>query len=74
MSIFGCMQINWRWHGSAFDGVSDMLDPVKNTRYAARFLRLLHDRARQLGQRHPALSFGGPGARHGPMRRGSSAI
>ncbi|CUX82070.1 MAG: putative soluble lytic transglycosylase [Roseibaca calidilacus] len=40
----GCMQINWRWHGSAFDGVSDMLDPVKNTRYAARFLRLLHDR------------------------------
>jgi hypothetical protein len=40
----GCMQLNWRWHGSAFSDASEMLDPVMNTRYAANFLRDLHDR------------------------------
>lgn len=40
----GCMQINLRWHAEAFTDLREMLDPVRNTRYAARFLRELHDR------------------------------
>ena len=39
------MQLNWRWHGAAFPDAATMLDPVANTRYAARFLRQLHDDA-----------------------------
>jgi hypothetical protein len=38
----GCFQINLRWHGHAFDSVSDMFDPTQNARYAARFLTGLH--------------------------------
>lgn len=40
----GCMQLNWKWHASAFPSPDAMLDPVENTRYAARFLRELHTR------------------------------
>lgn len=40
----GCMQLNWHWHGDAFANADEMMDPVANTRYAARFLRSLHDR------------------------------
>lgn len=40
----GCMQINYRWHRDGFGSVEDMMDPVQNTRYAARFLRMLRDR------------------------------
>lgn len=39
----GCMQLNWRWHGGAFPDAATMMDPVANTRYAARFLRRLRD-------------------------------
>lgn len=41
----GCMQLNWRWHGTAFPDAPSMLDPVANTRYAAHFLRQLYDTA-----------------------------
>ena len=34
----GCMQVNWRWHGEAFDSPEQMMDPAANTDYAARFL------------------------------------
>lgn len=34
----GCMQVNWRWHGEAFDSLEQMIDPAANTEYAARFL------------------------------------
>jgi soluble lytic murein transglycosylase-like protein len=37
----GCMQINHRYHGDRFAGVSDMLDPARNVDYAARFLKQL---------------------------------
>ncbi len=38
----GCMQINYRWHGDAFDGrLERMLDPDANVRYAARHLHSL---------------------------------
>lgn len=39
----GCFQINYKWHGQAFDSVADMFDPDQNAAYAARFLRDLHD-------------------------------
>lgn len=38
----GCMQINYRYHSSAFSSVDQMLDPRANVNYAARFLAELH--------------------------------
>lgn len=38
----GCFQINWRWHGAAFDTVEGAFEPFANARYAAGFLRQLH--------------------------------
>ena len=40
----GCMQLNWKWHSAGFQSAADMMDPVRNTRYAARFMAELHDR------------------------------
>lgn len=40
----GCMQVNYRWHGEGFDSPADMLDPYRNTSYAARHLRDLFER------------------------------
>lgn len=40
----GCMQINYRYHADAFGSVADMLDPVRNVDYAARFLKTLKGR------------------------------
>lgn len=40
----GCMQINYRWHGSHFASVTEMFDPAHNVDYAARFLRELKTR------------------------------
>lgn len=37
----GCFQVNRRWHGAAFDGLDEMLDPLANADYAARFLAAL---------------------------------
>jgi soluble lytic murein transglycosylase-like protein len=37
----GCMQINHHYHGGEFESVSSMLDPHRNVRYAARFLKKL---------------------------------
>lgn len=34
----GCMQINLRYHGTAFKNLEEAFDPLKNTTYAARFL------------------------------------
>jgi len=34
----GCMQLNFRWHGDNFATLSDMIDPARNTEYAARYL------------------------------------
>ncbi|MFV1494510.1 transglycosylase SLT domain-containing protein [Phaeobacter sp. JH20_36] len=39
----GCFQINFKWHGQAFDSIDQMFDPLANAQYAARFLRELHD-------------------------------
>lgn len=38
----GCFQINWRWHGAAFDTPGHAFQPLANARFAARFLRQLH--------------------------------
>lgn len=40
----GCMQINLKFHGEAFDSVEDALNPEKNVRYSAKFLRNLYNR------------------------------
>jgi len=34
----GCLQLNLRWHGEAFESIDAMFDPDANARYAARFL------------------------------------
>jgi hypothetical protein len=34
----GCFQLNHRWHAGAFTSAADMIDPVRNADYAARFL------------------------------------
>ncbi len=38
----GCFQINYRWHGKAFQSIDAMFDPDQNAAYAARFLKQLH--------------------------------
>ena len=38
----GCMQINLKYHGHAFNSVEDALEPTKNVAYSAEFLRKLY--------------------------------
>lgn len=40
----GCMQINMKYHGSAFKSAEDALDPVKNAAYSAKFLYNLYQK------------------------------
>jgi hypothetical protein len=40
----GCMQLNWKWHSAGFATPEDMIDPTRNTRYAARFMVELYNR------------------------------
>jgi len=37
----GCLQVNLAYHPAAFAGLQEAFDPVANSLYAARFLRLL---------------------------------
>ena len=37
----GCMQLNLRWHGSAFSNLSEMLSPLANVTYASSYLEKL---------------------------------
>ncbi len=38
----GCMQINLKYHPNAFSSLAEAFDPETNVRYAARFLKDLH--------------------------------
>jgi hypothetical protein len=38
----GCFQVNFRWHGSAFESLENMLSPTENALYAAKFLLKLY--------------------------------
>ncbi len=38
----GCMQINLKYHGEAFSSVEEAIDPQKNVKYSAKFLRKLY--------------------------------
>ena len=38
----GCMQVNLHYHGDAFAGLEEALDPAANIAYAAEFLTNLH--------------------------------
>lgn len=40
----GCMQLNWKWHSAGFASAEDMIDPERNTRYAALFMVELEQR------------------------------
>ncbi len=40
----GCMQINLKYHGEAFNSLDDAIDPLKNVKYSAKFLRSLYSR------------------------------
>ncbi|MFC7703630.1 hypothetical protein ACFQXB_05410 [Plastorhodobacter daqingensis] len=40
----GCMQVNYHWHGDHFRSLEEMIDPLRNVDYAARFLIDLHQR------------------------------
>jgi len=40
----GCMQINLKYHGQAFNSVEEALDPNKNAAYGARFLQKLYQK------------------------------
>lgn len=41
----GCFQLNYRWHGEAFDSLAQMFDPASNATYAAKFLGNLRQEA-----------------------------
>ena len=38
----GCFQINYKWHGAAFQSIDHMFDPSENARYAAHFILKLY--------------------------------
>jgi len=38
----GCFQINYKWHGDAFQSIDEMFDPKINAQYAATFLTDLY--------------------------------
>ncbi len=40
----GCMQLNYRWHNKFFNNLSEMISPIKNVDYGARFLKKLYQR------------------------------
>ena len=39
----GCMQINLRYHPTAFKSLEEAFDPATNIAYATKFLKSLHD-------------------------------
>ncbi len=43
----GCMQINLKYHGTAFKNLDEAFDPQKNANYSAQFLRNLYKRNKQ---------------------------
>lgn len=43
----GCMQINLRFHGKAFQSLEDAFEPEKNVAYSATFLKQLHKRNKE---------------------------
>lgn len=38
----GCMQINLKYHGEAFNSVDEAIDPANNVKYSAKFLQTLY--------------------------------
>lgn len=40
----GCMQINLKYHGDAFNSIEDAMEPKHNVDYAAGYLKSLHEK------------------------------
>lgn len=43
----GCMQINLKYHGNAFNSLEEAFNPQKNVAYSAQFLKKLYNRNHQ---------------------------
>ncbi|MDA9989394.1 transglycosylase SLT domain-containing protein [Paracoccaceae bacterium] len=50
----GCMQLNLRWHARHFDSLEDMISPIENVSYAAKFLQELY---KETGTWEKAVKF-----------------
>ena len=50
----GCMQLNMRWHAEFFDSLQQMMSPLDNVRYAARYLEQLY---KETGSWEKAVKF-----------------
>ena len=50
----GCMQLNIRWHADFFDSFQQMMNPLDNVRYAARYLEQLY---KETGSWEQAVKF-----------------
>jgi len=50
----GCMQLNIRWHADFFDSLQQMMNPLDNVRYAARYLEQLY---KETGSWEKAVKF-----------------
>ena len=50
----GCMQLNIRWHAEFFDSEEQMMNPLDNVRYAARYLEQLY---KETGSWETAVKF-----------------
>ena len=50
----GCMQLNIRWHSEFFNSLEQMMNPLDNVRYAARYLEKLY---KETGSWEKAVKF-----------------
>ncbi len=50
----GCMQLNIRWHAKFFNSLEQMMNPLDNVRYAARYLEKLY---KETGSWEKAVKF-----------------
>ena len=50
----GCMQLNLRWHARHFDSLEEMISPIDNVSYAAKFLQQLY---KETGTWEKAVKF-----------------
>lgn len=62
----GCMQINLKYHGEAFENLEDAFEPEKNTAYSAKFLRNLYNHNGRNWQK-TAMQYHSKNVEHGKI-------